>query len=319
MRARDLAWPLAMLVTLPVHGAGFAFALIGDLPYNRFERTWFPDYLRQVAADGVDLVIHVGDFKSGAEPCSDALYAERRTLFDASPVPFVLVPGDNDWSDCNRLATGRFDPLERLEALRRLFYPPGRSLGRRTIEVHSQADDTPPSPYRENLRWRSGDVVFLTLNVPGPGNRRGHGDPPPAEFTARNAANLAWLESGFALARESGAGAVVVALQADMAWEDFADGAPRAGYAQLQQRIRALTLEFDGDVLLAHGDGHRLQIDHPLRDPGGRTIRRFTRVETYGSPLMGWVRVDVQPAGAPRFEPRARAYTPRIAGQRILP
>ncbi|MCB1887982.1 MAG: metallophosphoesterase [Rhodocyclaceae bacterium] len=316
-----MRWLSLLALLLPAKAAlatALAFALIGDVPYNRFERTWFADYLRQVTADEVDFVIHAGDIKSGGEYCSDEVFDDRFALFDASPIPFVLTPGDNDWSDCNRLAAGRFDPLERLDALRRRFYPPGESLGQRRLAVTSQADAMPGSPFRENLLWQAGPATFVTLNVVGPSNRRGRAETPPAEFARRNAANLAWLAHGLARARADGSTALVVTMQANPWLEAFDDGDPHPGFGAIVAALRDAAETFDGQVLLLHGDHHVLTIDQPLSDRGGRPLANFTRVQCYGSPLMGWVRIVIDPAAGEPVTIVPNAYSPTPPG-RVMP
>ena len=65
-------------------------------------------------------------------------------------------------------------------------------------------------------------------------------------------------------------------------------------------------------VVLVHGDTHYFRIDLPLRDPrSGETIRNFTRVETYGSPTMGWVHGMVDAADPQVFRFEARPYLPQ--------
>lgn len=76
----------------------FSFAVIGDTPYYPHEEVYLRSLLKSLAREPIEFVVHVGDIKSGSSRCDDGLYASRRALFDASPRPFVLVPGDNDWS-----------------------------------------------------------------------------------------------------------------------------------------------------------------------------------------------------------------------------
>lgn len=311
VRLLGLLLVLAWLPAARAAGAeAFAFALIGDTPYTRFERTLFPDFLEQVGNDEVAFLIHVGDIKSGSEPCDDALYLDRKALFEASQVPFVLVPGDNDWSDCARLSAGRHDPLERLALLRRVFYAQPASLGRRRLAVESQAERPGAPHFPENLFWQFHGVSFVTLNVIGPNNLRGRSPRPPEEFSQRSAANLAWLDAAFERARQDRSVALVVAIQADPHFERFVAGDPKPGYAEFLERLRNRTLGFDGEVLLLHGDGHEHQIDQPLRDADGRRIANFTRIESYGSPLMGWVRIAVRPRSKPLFAFHSRGYSP---------
>ena len=58
-------------------------------------------------------------------------------MFQKSANPFILTPGDNDWSDCNKLKARKVDPMDRLAKLRQMFFPEGRSLGQRTMGVDS--------------------------------------------------------------------------------------------------------------------------------------------------------------------------------------
>ena len=65
-------------------------------------------------------------------------------------------------------------------------------------------------------------------------------------------------------------------------------------------------------VLLVHGDSHVHRFDQPLRDPAsGRLQANFTRLETWGSPFMGWVKVDVAPGARPLFRVTPRMYSAR--------
>lgn len=290
---------------------GYTFAIIGDTPYSRFERQHLPTLLEQIAASGAAFIIHVGDFKSGTDPCDDALFRDRLSLFNDQPLPFVLTPGDNEWTDCRRKAAGGYDPLERLDWLRHHFYPAGQSLGRLAMPVTSQAGDPAFPAYRENLRWQRGPVLFLTLNLPGGDNFRGSRQHPRAEYLDRLAANRAWLAEGFQQAREAGLAAIVVAFQADPGFEDYVTSHPDDGYRDVLDQLQAETLSYPGEVVAVHGDSHTQRIDHPLRNPAtGEPLPNFTRVESYGYPFMGWLRVTVEPGRRPLLRFEAHPYAP---------
>ena len=49
-------------------------------------------------------------------------------------------------------------------------------------------------------------------------------------------------------------------------------------------------------VLLVHGDTHTHRVDKPLMDASGKRVENLTRVESFGSPFVNWVRVSVDPA-----------------------
>lgn len=291
----------------------FSFGVLGDTPYNGFERQHLPAVLSEMDAEPLKVIIHDGDIKNGGERCDDDLYKDRLGLFDSTLKPFVLVPGDNDWTDCHRASNGAYDPLERLEKLRTVFFAdPRKTRGRYPMAVDSQADDPAFAAYREHQRWQIGPVLFLTLNVPGSGNNYGRKKTPGAEYLARSAAVKAWIETGFARARSTRLEGVVLVMQANPDIEDFADGKGNPAYRELLNQVLAETRRFAGQVLLVHGDSHVHRIDKPLRDPkDGATIDNFTRVETFGSPFMGWVRVDVTPGSKRLFRPTGRPYSPR--------
>ena len=290
----------------------FRFGVLGDIPYNRFERQHLPRLLAEMDAEGLRVVVHDGDLKNGGERCDDALYADRLALFEASHTPFVFVPGDNDWTDCHRNNNGGYDPVERLARLREVFFArPGQTLGRYPLAVDSQAGDAAFGAYREHLRWQIGPVLFVTLNVPGGGSNIGRPAQPNPEFVERSAALRAWISAAFSRARARKLEGVVLILQANPDLEAFSAGRASRGYRELLGQLLAESKGFAGEVLLVHGDSHVHRFDQPLRDPtSGRLQANFTRLETWGSPFMGWVKVDVTPGEKPLFRVTPRIYTP---------
>jgi len=133
--------------------------LIGDIPYNAEQRRKTEILFERMDGEELAFVVHVGDIKSGDSPCTDEILFREQERFENSLHPLVYVPGDNEWTDCHR--TG-YDPLERLERLREIFFVGDESLGRKTIPLTRQSAD-----YPENVRWTYGGVTFLGLNVPG--------------------------------------------------------------------------------------------------------------------------------------------------------
>ncbi|WP_300455797.1 metallophosphoesterase family protein [Accumulibacter sp.] len=278
-----------LLLAGPVVAESWRFAVIGDTPYSSSELYELPRMLDNIAAQHVDLIVHAGDFKGSREPCTDEVFLARRTLLDASRRPLIYVPGDNEWTDCRHLPAGHFDPLERLQKLRELFFAEPRSLGRHTWPVENQ-----PGDYPEHLRWRLGPVLFVSLNVPGPNNNFGLGTQPSEEFSARNPRLIEWLSQGFATARHEEAAGIVIVMQANPDPKRHSAGLAHPGYRPLLDALRRETLAFPGQVLLVHGDTHWQRIDHPLRHPDThRPIDNFTRLESFGFPLMGWVKVII--------------------------
>jgi len=275
------------------------FALIGDTPYSSHERSELPKMLSAIADSQVDVITHIGDIKSGASRCDDEVYADRYALFNASRAPFVFVPGDNEWTDCERLNNGAYEPLERLEKLRSLFWNSNQSLGQKTLTVERQ-----PGSYPEHARFRLGPVLFVTLNLPGGNNNWGLTGEPRAEYAARNPVTLAWLKENFALARREKLSGIVLLFQANPGFSHHAQGLAHRGYRDFLDALSAEILRFQGQVVAVHGDTHMNRIDHPMRDQAGRPLQNFIRIETFGYPFMGWTTgtIDTTSPALFRFE-----------------
>jgi hypothetical protein len=279
----------ALLLACTVQAETWRFAVIGDTPYSDHERHELPRMLEDIAAEHPSFIVHAGDFKDSRMVCSDAVFLDRRRLFDNSAVPLLYVPGDNEWTDCRQLAAGHFDPLERLQTLREMFFATPSSLGRERLPVEQQRGG-----YPEHLLWRLGPVLLVSLNVPGPNNNFGMGATPSDEFLTRNPAVIDWLLKGFAAARREGSAGIVIVMQANPGFKHHASGLTHAGYRDLLETLRSETLAFPGQVLLIHGDTHWQRIDQPLHHPTTHLpIANFTRLETFGYPVMGWVKVIV--------------------------
>lgn len=311
---RALAAAALAACALAGHAAErFSFAAFGDTPYFGFEEPAVERLVAGLAEANVAFVVHVGDIKLGLAPCSDELLGERRRLFDASPVPFIFVPGDNEWADCRNPLAGGYDPLERLARLRTLFHAGDESLGRRTIRLARQSADARFAAYRENARWRFGGVLFVTLNIPGSNNNLGRDDALDAEHAARMAANFEWLADAVRRASAADVQGLVVFAHAD---PGFARPARRLdGYLRFREALQTHAARLPKPLLLVHGDGHRYRVDQPLRDRAtGRRLANFTRLEVFGAPQVNWVRIDVDPAN-----PRLFAIAPGSTAPAAVP
>jgi hypothetical protein len=66
------------------------------------------------------------------------------------------------------------------------------------------------------------------------------------------------------------------------------------GYTELLNALVTETKAFPGQVVLVHGDTHFFKLDKPLINQAN-LLPNFTRLETFGSPNVDWVRVQVDP------------------------
>ena len=292
----------------------FSFGVFGDMPYSRAERPAITAIIREMGEHPLAFTIHVGDIKSGREPCADDIYTWTRQLFDRSRHPLVYVPGDNEWTDCHRRSNGGYDPQERLRRLRLIFHGDEHSLGQRPIALSRQSDDARFREYRENVRWQQGVVLFIAMNVSGSNNNLGRSAAADGEHKRRSAANIAWLGESFDLASRRLARAVVVIVHANPLFELPATERARRGYNEFLRHLQAETAAFGKPVLLVHGDTHVYRVDQPMMDHRiGRPLANFTRLETFGSPFLGWVKVTVDPSKPElfTFDPYRYSTPPR--------
>jgi predicted phosphodiesterase len=281
----------------------FSFALLGDVPYHDGEVLDFERMLGEISGENVSFVVHVGDFKSGSSRCSDALFLNRKEMFNKSVHPFIYVPGDNEWTDCHRKSNGAYIPAERLNKLREIFFVDQNSLGKNKIALTHQSDAVEFKLYRENTRWVQSNVLFVALNVPGSSNNTGRTAADDEEARLRSLANHAWIKQAFELAKKQNMPAVMFLMQADPLFEYGSAHQGLRGYIELLDLLREQSLAFSGQVVLVHGDTHFYRVDKPLRDfSKGERIKNFTRVEVFGSPAINWVRVRVDTSTANVFQ-----------------
>jgi hypothetical protein len=284
------AFAFAAAAAFAQDGAAYSFAVIGDTPYSRSQDWKFLELIDNLNREPLAFVVHIGDFKSGSSPCDDATYAERRRWFDGSAHPLVYTPGDNEWTDCYRKRAGGLDPLLQLDKLRTVFgHREAESLGRRRIALERQAQ----AGYPENARWRHRNALFATLNVQGSNNGYALADSPyreatDAEFARRSAANHAWMREAARLAAaDSSIGIVFFAMQGDPL-----EGT--SGFAGFLDTLRAVARDLPKPIVVIHGDTHIFRYDQPFRDPAsGARIANLWRIETWGDPWTGWVKVTV--------------------------
>ena len=206
--------------------------MFGDAPYSSEEALRVDAVIDAMNAQPLAFVVHVGDIGSSSVACSDPWLLERKAQFARIRHPFILLPGDNEWSDCR-------DPLARLRRWREIFC------------------DT-PEEFCEHRRWESNGWVFVALNVPGHDNNVRH-----AEHGPRMAAVLSFLSD--AEKSSEGKDGLVIFMQANPFFTF-----PRDGFASLRNELSNLGRRMPGRVVLIHGDTHLHRDDEPL--PGLRRI-----------------------------------------------
>jgi len=289
-------------------GSKLTLAVYGDAPYgtgptDNSQTLATPAFVSNVNADpSISLVLHVGDIHSGKQYCTEAYNRTVFELWRGFQDPVVYTPGDNEWTDCHKLAEGggaynastsqidyvldasqnpvnfaKGDPIANLALVRTIFFPtPGVALGGGAKTVLSQAqyfDAAHPTDatFVENVMWLDSQVLFVTINLPGGSNNDidvWYGAPSPTapqvqEAFDRTEADLHWLDAAFTQAAESGAVGMVIAWQADV-WDPEKGASHQTGYESLVQSLSAHTLAFGKPVLMLNGDSHVYKTGNPL-------------------------------------------------------
>jgi hypothetical protein len=295
-----------------------SFAFIGDLPYNTLEESALNRIYQSFPKD-LAFVLHVGDIKSGSEDCSDALITRRFDLLQKSPLPLVLLPGDNEWVDCVRSVAGSYDPFERLKFWRQLEGRDRRAD--QALKISRQA------LWPELVQWRmpEASVSFVGLNIPGSFDAISNNAPAREHRRLRNAANFDWLELAGNKAEAEKDKFLFVAIHANVRLDtgrpdDSSSGTAGSNstgansgsfssqrpYQPFKQALAKLLSRYSGQVIVLYGDTHEFRIDYPWEESVGK---RLMAVQCVGSPFNGsWLRIDVDPKQA----------LPRITSQAVL-
>jgi hypothetical protein len=304
----------------------FQFAVIGDTSYSKVAEQEFDRLMGVLNKEPLAFVVHVGDFEADPTPyerspdkitmpCTDENYQRVLTTFQKSANPFILTPGDNDWSDCVKLKARKFDPMERLAKVREMFFPEGRSLGQKTIAVDSQAKEAHFKPYRENLMWSLNGVTFATLHIVGSNNNKGVTLEMDVEHAERTKANIVWMKKAFADAKAKNSIGLVLLTQANPGFETHwtpnllrryflnfpeikvPDKLGTTGYDELLDALAAEMETYKKPIAFVHGDTHLFRVSKPLLSKKTmRFFENFTRIETFGDPETHWVRITVDPS-----------------------
>lgn len=309
----------SVAVAVPGHAdtpAPYSFAAIGDIPYGTTEIARFPAKIAKINEDtDLQFTAHVGDIKNGSTRCDTSYFEWIRDQFNTFAKPLVYSPGDNEWTDCHRVNNGAFNPLERLDTVRNVFFAGhvGTTLGATTMPVHAEQ-----AGYPENVWWRGGGVTFVDAHVVGSNNSLkpwdglGYTEPTVKqvqEERARTNADIDNISRAFDVARANNDRAVVIFLQADMfdptyvpTWSDI------SAFQPIVRGLVRLSAKWGKPVYLIDGDSHVYNVDHPLAT-GSTWLATYgvtgaadnlTRITVDGSSAVhDYVKFTVNPDGDP--------------------
>lgn len=305
----------ATIAIADAQDARYAVGLWGDMPYAKAnDEPRIPALIDDINASAIAFSIYDGDIKDGSSKCTDDIYDSAISMFNGFSKPVFYVPGDNEWTDCHRTNNGGYDNLERLDHVRKVMFSKPETFGKETLTPERQG--AVGDKFVENFRYSKGGAMFVGLNIPGSNNNKVDDEKSCTsksartaeqceadnkEWAERNTANIEWLKASFAKAKAEGDKGLMFVIQGDPGFDlpeteddDESRLANKDGYAAFLDALMAETTGFDGEVVLVHGDTHFFKIDKPLKD-ATHMLANFTRVQTFGSPNIHWLHVDVDP------------------------
>jgi hypothetical protein len=301
----------------------FELAVIGDTPYGATQAANLFALVDGINADSsIDAAVHVGDIKNGSTRCDTEYFQTIFDEFTRFSMPLLYTPGDNEWTDCHRANNGAYDPLDRLEVLRDVFFAePGVTLG----EPHallSQVAIPEHATFVENQLFSAASVVFSAVHVVGSANGVAtwfgtdttgtkFDDPERrlAEVDARIEAAVDWITRSFDLAESDESKGLVLFMQADT----FIGAT--MGFEAIIQTFAERARSFGKPVLLVQGDSHRYTVDQPLL-LGNEAyeivapVPNVTRIVVEGETASEWLKLSVDPSAAGLFSWERRVLTP---------
>jgi hypothetical protein len=295
--------------------ANFYFSVMGDTDYAVADDQTLANAINMINQEQNAFVVHVGDqqgdpkgFKAGNNPqgiiaINETQFAVKRNVLWGIKHPFIITPGDNDWSDTIQSTGGlaypwplpgppNADPIGTLNAFRNVYYRQGTNVPfpftvTAQPDVHSQYSD-----YVENRLWIYNGIVFVTVSTISGENGL---TPAPSSFSsARTAifnealiriqANDAWLNYAFDTAISSRAMGIVIMTQvvapnlvvtpAQVGLYDFRNPVPFnpsagvGGSFSMLGIIRNRSLAANLKTLIFYGDGHLFAITKPFPEAG---------------------------------------------------
>ena len=206
-------------------------------------------------------VMHLGDLKSGGDSCTDDLLIEHKALLAQTyPGKVIYTPGDNDWTDCDRIFLFHsFNELERLEFLINLMFKTPPLLDKDLTLVTSQATQV------ENKLWVNERLAISTLHIVGTSNgranvRKSELKKAIKKVDQRDKLNLAWLKDIESKAESFDA--LIIGFQADIYQESVLQSGPCDSsslkkcdaFSIYRQAFKALARRIKKPILISHGD-----------------------------------------------------------------
>lgn len=257
---------LFMLGTIRVarsQGEAITVSFMGDIPYNTSE---IPVFQQQMDDHNLyspsEFLFHLGDIKSATEPCNETRYIVVADMLKSLAVPAFIVPGDNEWIDCN-------DPNQGW------LYWETHLLG---IEAYScGAEHTERQAVRtENFSIVQKGVLFIGVNLVGGTTQD------PNEWNQIIQDDSDWITEKFQQYGSQVRAAVVMAQA----------GPNSSKRKPFFDQLEVLSAALGKPVLMIHGDGHSWIQDNPFSESNMMRVQVENGIDE--DPVQLTVTMDTQ-------------------------
>jgi hypothetical protein len=203
------------------------FSVMGDVPRSEQDDALLQ---KQIIAHNKyspsEFMFHVGDIKTGGQPCDEAVYAKVSGFLQKLSIPTIMLPGDNEWNDCDNSA-------QAWNYWQQYFMRFDQNWSHK---FKIQQQETRP----ENVSFIHNKVLFIGINLVG-GTVHDEG-----EWASMMSDAVEWIKFQFEKNHSKVYSAVL-----------FAQAHPKEKHKPFTQPFLGLCKEFGKPVLFIHGDGHR--------------------------------------------------------------
>ena len=208
------------------------FYAMGDVPYAPEEDVTLPQQIADLP-DDAEFVVHVGDIKRGAVACDENVYQKVSEMLEKSAAPVFIIPGDNEWNDCD-------DPAQAWQFWHHYFMRFDQHWHHR-FNLYRQLER------EENFSFVQNGALFIGMNLVG---GRVHDR---VEWKKRHADDLDWVRRNVARFGEQVSSLII-----------FGHAQPNAKHDDFFKLFMKNAKAFAKPILYLHGDGHRWIYDRPF-------------------------------------------------------
>lgn len=157
-------------------GETIEFYVTSDTPYNSADEEKLRSELKKLQSTDGDFFVHLGDVNlASVTRCNVGVYEDAKNILKNSPMPVLVLPGNEDWNDCPKPDIAFHYWMEHLNRFEENFADNQLMLGRQLARD-------------ENFAFLHNGVLFIGLNLVD-GTVQSE-----SEWSRRDMHNVHWVE-----------------------------------------------------------------------------------------------------------------------------